>query len=300
MGTINPLTGETQYYLGIVPGSWRTFATEYDSFGAAPEQARKSIRNSTTASTSTGDAIYVNFFIPSEVNWAGKRIRLRQETKFPEESSTRLEMTLNQPATFALNLRISVWVASSPVITINGQQINASGTPSSYLSIHRTWKPGDVLEMSLPMNLRVEEMPDDPSLIALCYGPLVLAGDLQGEGPGPVLGHMGPDLKHFPSPTIPTLRIAADAPEKLIRSDSQRLSFKVPAQTGVIRFAPFYKLQTSDIPSTGGLLDGSRLSPNAHLRGRLLFCEAPACSPAARRFRSASRRHAFLHPTFSE
>lgn len=245
LGTIHPQTGTTQYYLGIVQGSWRTFGTQFDSFwccnGTGAEEFSK-LNNSIYFHSA--DAIYVNLFIPSELNWRAKGIRLRQQTKFPEESSTRLEMTLNQPATFAINLRVPAWVTSAPAITINGQQMDPSATPSSYLSIRRLWKQGDVLEMSLPMNLRVERMPDDPSLVALCYGPLVLAGDLQGEGLGPVLGHMGPDLKHFPSPAIPTLRIAADAAEKLIRSDSQRLSFKVPAQTGVIRFAPFY--QASD------------------------------------------------------
>ena len=33
----------------------------------------------------------------------------------------------------------------------------------------------------MPMSLRVEPTPDDPSIAAVCYGPLVLAGELGTE-----------------------------------------------------------------------------------------------------------------------
>jgi hypothetical protein len=242
LGTIHPQTGTTQYYLGIVQGSWRTFGTEFDSFwccnGTGAEEFSK-LNNSIYFHSA--DAIYVNLFISSELNWRAKGIRLRQQTNFPEEARTRIQLSLDKPSSFALNLRVPAWVMASPAVSINGQRVDFSATPSSYLTLRRNWKSGDVVEISLRMDLRVERMPDDPSLVALCYGPLVLAGELKDET-GPVLGHMGPDLKKFPPPSIPTLRIAAGAPEKSIRSADQPLSFSVPAQTGLIRFVPFYQV----------------------------------------------------------
>ena len=60
--------------------------------------------------------------------------------------------------------------------------LDASAEPGGYLAIHRTWKNGDRIEMTLPMRLSVEAMPDDATTQAFLYGPLVLAGDLGNEG----------------------------------------------------------------------------------------------------------------------
>src|SRR5438874_321439 len=40
----------------------------------------------------------------------------------------------------------------------------------------------------LPMKLRIEAMPDDPHIQAILYGPVVLAGDLEGLTPELIVG----------------------------------------------------------------------------------------------------------------
>ena len=46
--------------------------------------AWRNSRSSTTASTgATREGLYVNLFIPSELDWAEKGFKLRQETKYP-------------------------------------------------------------------------------------------------------------------------------------------------------------------------------------------------------------------------
>jgi DUF1680 family protein len=244
LGAIHPETGTTQYYLGIVPGSWRTFGTQFDSFwccnGTGAEEFSK-LNNSIYFHS--GDALYVNLFIPSELSWREKGIRVQQDTTFPEEGRTRLTLTLDRPTPFAVNLRIPAWVASSPLIRINGEQVAATGTPSSYISITRTWKSGDTIEMSLPMAIRVEPMPDDSSLAALCYGPLVLAAHVEGEG-GKQIGPMGPDLKKLPPPALPALKIRADSPAASVRVGGPQLTFHAPAQATEIEFVPFYRVSS--------------------------------------------------------
>jgi len=47
-----------------------------------------------------------------------------------------------------------------------------------YAEVRRTWKAGDILRVTIPMAVRTEAMPDNPSKVAFLYGPLVLAGDL--------------------------------------------------------------------------------------------------------------------------
>ena len=49
-------------------------------------------------------------------------------------------------------------------------------SPGSYLTLNRTWKEGDRVEVRLPMSLRMETLPGDNTQQAAMYGPLVLAG----------------------------------------------------------------------------------------------------------------------------
>jgi hypothetical protein len=52
------------------------------------------------------------------------------------------------------------------------QQLDA--TPGSYLTLSRTWRTGDTIEISMPFSLRVERALDDPSVQSLFYGPVLL------------------------------------------------------------------------------------------------------------------------------
>ena len=58
----------------------------------------------------------------------------------------------------------------------------AFSSPGSYLTLNRTWKEGDRVEVRLPMSLRIETLPGDDTQQAVMYGPLVLAGRLGTEG----------------------------------------------------------------------------------------------------------------------
>ena len=48
---------------------------------------------------------------------------------------------------------------------------------STYVEIKRTWKAGDVVELALPKSLHLEPTPDNKTVAAIMWGPLVLAGD---------------------------------------------------------------------------------------------------------------------------
>jgi DUF1680 family protein len=183
IGTIHPETGYTQYYLSLVPGAYKTYNSEDNSFwcctGTGVEEYSK-LNDSIYWRDAEG--MYVNLFIPSELHWAEKGLRLRQETNFPEQQSTALIVTAEKQVQMSLRLRIPSWLKSGPMVKLNGRPLDATAAPGSYLAINRTWKTGDRVEMELPMQLTVEATPDDPTLQAFLYGPLVLAGDFGAEG----------------------------------------------------------------------------------------------------------------------
>jgi DUF1680 family protein len=208
LGTIDLRTGATQYYLGVVPGSWRTFNTEYDSFwcctGTGTEEFSK-LNDSIYFHDEEG--LYVNLFIPSEVSWAEKGVRVRQETRFPEAGNLTMRISCDKPARMPLFIRVPSWVSAAPGVKINGRAAEISASPGSYVRIDRTWTSGDRVEVDLPMGLSRESMPDDPAMQAVFFGPLLLAGrfGLDGLARELVIGPMGPQLRKLARPVIPSL-----------------------------------------------------------------------------------------------
>jgi uncharacterized protein len=153
----------------------------------------------------------VNLFFASEVNWREKGIVVRQETRFPEEAGTRLVIQTKSPARFTLNVRIPYW-ADAATVTINGKPFQPSQklAPSSYAKIDRTWKNGDRVNVKLPMRLHLQTIPDDPTLAAIMYGPLVLAGELGTDNLDPKRIYSEDKFLHGGFPAIPVPELAGD------------------------------------------------------------------------------------------
>jgi uncharacterized protein len=242
LGTIDTANGETQYYLGIVPGSWRTFATVYDSFwccnGTGVEEYGK-LNDSIYFYDE--NSLYVNLFIPSELNWTEKGIRVRQTNRFPEVASTHLAIDAKQPSKFALHVRIPAWVADFPTIKVNGKVAEVSATPGSYVTILRTWRKGDQVEVALPMRLHIESMPDDRTMQAILYGPLVLAGELGSGGLSEalIIGSEGPDLKKHPALPVPSFQAKGSGPSDWISPAGKSLTFRTVGQDRNVTLVPF-------------------------------------------------------------
>lgn len=244
LGTIND-AGQTQYYLGVVPGSWRAFCTDTDSFwcctGTGVEEYAK-----LTDSIYFHDAggIYVNLFIASELSWEERKIKIRQQTAFPNQAGALFTVEAAQPARFTFRIRIPSWVAGNASVKINGTPSDVSATPGSYLAISRMWANGDRVELSLPMALHRESMADDHSLAAFLYGPIVLAGRLGNQGltPDLVIGPEGPELSKAPSLPIPDFSAANKQLDDWIKPGDQPGTFQTTGQKTNVTLAPFYQL----------------------------------------------------------
>ncbi len=165
----------------MMPGMYRTFMTPEDSFwcctGSGVENHAK---YGDSIYFHDGDGVYVNLFIASELDWAEKGLKLRQETRFPEEPKTTLVVTAAKPVEAAIRLRIPAWIAPGGYVEVNGTRLREFSSPSSFLTVRRTWRSGDRIELALPMSLRLERLPDAPDVAAFLYGPIVLAGRLGG------------------------------------------------------------------------------------------------------------------------
>ena len=240
IGAIQPGTGHTQYYLSLTPGAWKTFDTEDQSFWCCTGTGVEEFSKLTDSIYwHDDDGVYVNLFIPSELNWPEKGFGLRQDTRFPDQPRTALTVTADKPVNLALRLRIPSWLVSAPTVKLNGRLLEATASPGSYLTLARTWKKADRVEMELPMSLHIESMPDDPKLQAILYGPLVLAGDLGAQGLTDQLitGPMGPRVQALPI-EIPTFRAAAADPASWIKPGDKPLSFRTTGQQKDVALVP--------------------------------------------------------------
>ena len=183
----DPVSGGVTYYHTLHPGSAKYFHLPYREntccVGTGYENHAK-YGEAIYYRTADDNGLYVNLFIASELNWAEKGLTIRQETSFPDEASTELHFAdvPEKGVKMALNLRYPSWAVSGVTVKVNGRKQNIRQSPGSYICIERTWRKGDVVTMEMPMSLRVEFMPDNPSRGAVLYGPIVLAADLGKVG----------------------------------------------------------------------------------------------------------------------
>ena len=143
--------------------------------------------------THVGDALYVNLFVSSELNWKEKGISLRQETSFPYAETSRITMTQGK-GKFPLLVRYPGWVNPGQFeVKVNGQKVDIISGPSSYVTIDRQWKKGDVIDITFPMHISIKYLPNVPQYSALMQGPVLLAAKTGTED----LAHLVADDSRF-------------------------------------------------------------------------------------------------------
>jgi hypothetical protein len=135
------------------------------------------------AVTSDADGLAVNFYGPSTIDvplGADNRVKLVQATKYPAEGLVHLTVEPKHAASFTLRLRIPAWSKATSV-KVNGQPAAEAPKPGTYLALHREWKAGDVVELSLDMTPRYDtgQGPRRGGRAAIHVGPLLLSFDAE-------------------------------------------------------------------------------------------------------------------------
>lgn len=241
----DPKTGMFVYLMSLKPGHFKTYSTPENSFwccvGTGMENHAK---YGDTIYFHGDDSLFVNLFIPSELSWPEKNLTVRQETKFPESDTTRLIFNCKNPTQLALKIRWPAW-AEKISIRVNGKELEISGQPESYVTVNREWQNGDRVEIQLPMKLHAEPLPGTTNIVALLYGPIVLAGELGTNGmPASVYEKDQLDLVKVPDPKVPVFVGDEHSLLKHIHATSEPLVFQTKnlGQPNDVTLIPFYKL----------------------------------------------------------
>jgi hypothetical protein len=88
---------------------------------------------------------------------------------------TVLTVSAASPVEMTLKIRVPGWVSGTPTVLVNGEPVHVPLEAGTYASLTRVWSE-DTVDILLPKTLTVWEIPDDPEMVALLDGPVVLAG----------------------------------------------------------------------------------------------------------------------------
>lgn len=160
-----------------------------------------------------GNTLYVNLFIQSKahIKIGNGSLTLEQTTRYPWQGNINIMVKPEKPTPFTICVRIPGWARNQPVpsdlysfqkegIQAVNLLVNRKPWPlavqGGYISLARTWKPGDQIQLSIPMPIkRIFANPrvaDDRHKVALQRGPLVFC--FEGiDNDGSVLNQRIPD-----------------------------------------------------------------------------------------------------------
>jgi len=146
----------------------------------------------------SNDKVYVNLFAQGtgKMRVAGTELELVQTTEYPWKGDIKIEVRPAKDAEFTLAVRVPGWAMNRPVpsdlyaymepaegaptLRLNGEPAEIS-LDKGYALIKRTWKAGDVVELSLPMHVRRvvanEAVEADRGRVAVERGPLVYCAE---------------------------------------------------------------------------------------------------------------------------
>jgi DUF1680 family protein len=143
-------------------------------------------------------ALYVNYFMSGEavVEIDGQTVKVRQGTRYPWDGAVKIVIEPTTAAEFTVYVRIPGWARNQPVpgdlyrylgkapekptLQVNGRAADL-GLEKGFARLRRTWRPGDAIELDLPMAprrvLSHKKVTDNTGRVALERGPIVYCAE---------------------------------------------------------------------------------------------------------------------------
>jgi len=170
-------TGGSTYFMPLRPGGTKGFDIHGNTccHGTGLESH---VKYQVGIYSKGENSLYVNQYIASQLEWKEKGLKLRQTEDFFKEQKAVFEIVAG--ADVELRLRIPFWLDKKAVIKLNGANVVYS-MKDGYAVISGPFSDGDRLEIELPFSYRLERTVDDPGVVCLYYGPLVLVIDNESE-----------------------------------------------------------------------------------------------------------------------
>ncbi len=190
--------GRVIYNLSLKPGHHKQYQPLRDAWTCCMGTGMENhVRYGEAIYFHDDGGLWVNLYLPSELNWQARAVTIRLDTRWPYADTATLSIRCQQPQEFTLRLRYPHWARQGMTATVHpGQSTQPEDSAATarqygvssigrgaeqvpgYLELRRMWRDGDRVEVHIPMSLRTESMPDNPNRIGIFYGPTLLAADL--------------------------------------------------------------------------------------------------------------------------
>ncbi|MDR3689682.1 MAG: glycoside hydrolase family 127 protein, partial [Fimbriimonas sp.] len=121
-----------------------------------------------------GNGLATALFAPCQLTARagnGSPVTIVEDTQYPFDETVRFRMKTAKPNRFPLTLRWPEW-CKKPALTLNGMHLKVTGMPGGYLTIARTWRNGDRLTLTLPMEVRLQSWAGNKGSLSVERGPL--------------------------------------------------------------------------------------------------------------------------------
>lgn len=258
----DPETGGYVYYTSLRPESYRIYSQPNKAMWCCVGTGMESqSKYGDFIYTMSEDTLFVNLFIGSDLH--NSQVDLTQDSNFPYGSKSTIK--INKSGSYVIAVRRPEWTNDKFDILVNGKQPKGfkpsrPDARSYYVACGKSWKAGDVIEVSYPMSLSFVECPNVPTYIALKYGPTLLAGvTTTSSKSNPFLGEYAGEAKgensnkgvqKFASLAQAPMLIADrnQVPSRIKVKDGSRLVFDVDATANGspwthVEMKPFFDTQ---------------------------------------------------------
>ena len=185
LSTQHPVHGGYVYFTSARPAHYRVYSAPNSAMwccvGTGMENHGK---YGEFIYTHQGDSLWVNLFVASKLSWDEQGMTITQETQFPYEETVKLTVNTKKSRKAKLLIRKPSWCKDGEMkVVCQSKDYAAEGTPQNgYILIDRKWKNGDVVEITMPMHVRLEPLVNVPEYVAIMRGPVLLSCKMGTQG----------------------------------------------------------------------------------------------------------------------
>ncbi|MCM2371164.1 glycoside hydrolase family 127 protein [Aporhodopirellula aestuarii] len=150
-----------------------------ECFCCPPNLVRTIAKISNWAYSLTSNGVAVNLFGGNRLATKltdGSEIKLHQDSGYPWEGNVKITIDACKQEPFEILIRIPGW-ADQCTLLVNGDASGEEISPGTFARIHRAWKPGDTIDLKLPMDVKLMKghpfIEETRNQTAIKVGPLV-------------------------------------------------------------------------------------------------------------------------------
>ena len=178
----NPETGMTTYFQPMATGYFKVYSSATEHFWCCTGSGMENFSKlGDSIYYRDASAIYIARYTSSSVVWAEKGMTLTVNTDLPLTDKVTITVSTNGSAADAnIVLRVPDWCAGVMKATVNGNAVDSS-IVNGFITLSGPFHDGDVIALTIPMEVVAYTLPDNGNVVAFKYGPLVLSADLGSD-----------------------------------------------------------------------------------------------------------------------